>query len=285
LPVSHPNATPSKTPTAKTAAPLANIPMPPVKAPSPVVKTSVPLATTPTSAPFHPSLVPKPSSAPLKPIPQPTTSPISPTLLTRKPSAPISIVSTAALELAAVRSIIDSNPYTRGTLAALPNNASYYKDQYNNVSQTYPVRSMSWLLYQDRPLLLKNLTRAQQVPFRYALVALFYALGGSNWIDSGGWLTNGGDICQWDGVICASINQVVALELSSNHLVGTLPNELALLTSLNALGLDHNRLMGTIPGDALGSLPALEILYLQNNLFVGPVPNNLNRNGKLRKYK
>ena len=59
-----------------------------------------------------------------------------------------------------------------------------------------------------------------------------------------------------------------------NNLVGTIPSELAQLTSLEELDLGTNILTGPIPSD-LGLLPNLSILILYENTLTGPIPPEL----------
>ena len=62
-------------------------------------------------------------------------------------------------------------------------------------------------------------------------------------------------------------SQLNILSLSNNKLTGEIPHEFAELTMLHELRLDHNRLRG-FP-HWLGSLPHIEIVYLNNNLLDG----------------
>ncbi|CAN6214760.1 unnamed protein product [Urochloa humidicola] len=61
------------------------------------------------------------------------------------------------------------------------------------------------------------------------------------------------------------------LNLSSNHLEGTLPLELSKMDMILALDLSSNRLSGTIPAQ-LGSCVALEYLNLSGNALRGALP-------------
>ncbi|GFZ05617.1 STRUBBELIG-receptor family 3 [Actinidia rufa] len=66
--------------------------------------------------------------------------------------------------------------------------------------------------------------------------------------------------------------QVLIGDLSSNNLSGRLPNSLENLSSLTTFHLQNNQLSGTL--DVLQDLP-LKDLNIENNLFNGPVPENL----------
>jgi len=102
-----------------------------------------------------------------------------------------------------------------------------------------------------------------------ALVALFNATNGNQWISHSNWLIN--DPCDnsWYGVSCSN-NTVTSLNLSHNNLVGNIAIELGDLSSLDSLNLDFNQLSGTIPPQ-LGSLP-LSNLSLQSNKLNGSIP-------------
>ncbi|XP_057505662.1 protein STRUBBELIG-RECEPTOR FAMILY 3-like [Actinidia eriantha] len=65
---------------------------------------------------------------------------------------------------------------------------------------------------------------------------------------------------------------LINLDLSSNNLSGRLPTSMENLSSLTTLHLQNNKLSGTL--NALQDLP-LKDLNIENNLFNGPVPENL----------
>uniref|UniRef100_A0A5B6Z074 Protein kinase domain-containing protein n=1 Tax=Davidia involucrata TaxID=16924 RepID=A0A5B6Z074_DAVIN len=68
------------------------------------------------------------------------------------------------------------------------------------------------------------------------------------------------------------LTELVNLDLSSNNLSGQLPPSLENLSSLTTLHLQNNQLSGTL--DVLEDLP-LRDLNIENNLFSGPIPENL----------
>ncbi|HVS62314.1 MAG TPA: Calx-beta domain-containing protein [Thermoanaerobaculia bacterium] len=140
---------------------------------------------------------------------------------------------------------------------------------------------------------------AAQVPSteRAALEALYQATGGQAWIDDAGWLGAPGTECSWFGVACEEDN-VVALRLIENGLVGTIPAEIGDLSRLRNLNLIGNRLGGEIPDDfwdliqlevvvlsfnelsgslspAIGRLTALRAFYASVNRLSGPIPEEI----------
>lgn len=71
---------------------------------------------------------------------------------------------------------------------------------------------------------------------RYALATLFYTTNGTRWNRKLGWLRDY-DECDWytyaEGSSCDENHTVKDLNLSQNNLVGTIPNEFALLSNLS----------------------------------------------------
>jgi hypothetical protein len=152
-------------------------------------------------------------------------------------------------------------------------------------SNTPQAQALDWLVYQDRylsqdtaifdPLLLSRFT------VRYALLVLYYACGGTTTTTTattttttpggGGlaswWLLDPAQAtCDWSFVTCDDDDEtqngghadavVVALELH-DVLIGQLPAELALLSTLTRLDLSHNALEGTIPAAVFAGLTNL----------------------------
>lgn len=129
-----------------------------------------------------------------------------------------------------------------------------------------------------------------------ALVDLFNATNGSQWITKTNWLTSCSP-CQWYGITCGIGKRVVAINLPNNNLSGHLPTSLNIsnlaelrlgdnqlsgpipaslgkLTNLQTLDLYNNHLTGTIPAE-LGNIPYLEDLGLFNNQLSGSIPASL----------
>jgi hypothetical protein len=155
-------------------------------------------------------------------------------------------------------------------------------------SNTPQAQALDWLVYQDRylsqdtaifdPFLLSRFT------VRYALLVLYYACGGTTTTTTmtmtttttttpggGGlaswWLLDPAQAtCDWSFVTCDDDDEtkngghtdavVVALELH-DVLIGQLPAELALLSTLTRLDLSRNALEGTIPAAVFAGLTNL----------------------------
>ena len=118
-------------------------------------------------------------------------------------------------------------------------------------------------------------------PDRAALVALYEATDGPNWIDSEGWLTDA-PLGEWYGVETDASGRVVRLEIPGrwdseagssipHGLTGPIPPEVGNLSRLTKLDLHHNNLRGPIP-PALGSLANLQELDLGYNPLGGAIP-------------
>lgn len=107
------------------------------------------------------------------------------------------------------------------------------------------------------------------------LLTIYQDLSGANWTDKSGWIDGdqNGDChyCNWYGVKCNYLGQVIELNLSANNLQGKLPQELAALTYLKQLRLDNNLLNDTIP-NYWDSLDQLLILDLSFNSLTGQIP-------------
>ena len=108
---------------------------------------------------------------------------------------------------------------------------------------------------------------------RAALIALYEATDGPNWVDAENWLTDA-PLGDWYGVDADDSGRVVGLSLDRNNLEGSMPTELGSLASLTRLELWQNNLTGPIPPE-LGNLTSLEWLRLVNNELTGSIPPEL----------
>ncbi|CAL5076479.1 unnamed protein product [Urochloa decumbens] len=89
--------------------------------------------------------------------------------------------------------------------------------------------------------------------------------------------------CSWEGVSCSKRHQwrVVALDLSSQGLHGTISPTIGNLTFLRSLNLSINTLQGEIP-PSIGSLRRLRLIDLSKNMLTGVIPRNISRCISLR---
>ena len=121
-------------------------------------------------------------------------------------------------------------------------------------------------------------------PDRAALVALYNATDGPNWVDNTNWLTDA-PLGEWYGVETDTVGRVTGLDLPGewdseadqpirHGLTGPIPPELGDLSALERLHLYQNALSGPIPPE-LGNLANLERLTLFDNRLSGPIPPEL----------
>ena len=110
-------------------------------------------------------------------------------------------------------------------------------------------------------------------PDRAALVALYNATDGPNWVDNTNWLTDA-PLGEWYGVDTDGQGRVHRLDLGFNDLSGDIPPELGRLSNLERLHLAANDLSGDIPPE-LGGLSNLERLHLNINALSGEIPPEL----------
>lgn len=104
-----------------------------------------------------------------------------------------------------------------------------------------------------------------------ALVAIYDATDGPNWMRNDNWLT--GPVETWYGVRVDRRDRIELLTLSNNNLSGQLPFIEAGLEKLERLALNNNNLSGEIP--TLLNYWGLRVLHLHNNDFSGKIPPTL----------
>ena len=111
--------------------------------------------------------------------------------------------------------------------------------------------------------------RATAETDREALVALYEAAGGDNWVNSDNWLTDT-PLSEWYGVTVEG-DAVTGLDLADNGLTGQIPEGFRRLNRLDYLYLEGNNLAGEI-AQVLSELDGLRELYLADNQFTGCIP-------------
>lgn len=127
-------------------------------------------------------------------------------------------------------------------------------------------------------------TGVVQIPLSecQALETLYNSTAGPQWTDKSGWLVTTTP-CSWYGVTCQS-GHVTELDLQDNNLNGSLPSQLADLTSLERLLLLRNDLAGSIP-TSLGSFGQLQELDLSENDLTGGIPSQLGSLAQLQRLR
>jgi hypothetical protein len=91
--------------------------------------------------------------------------------------------------------------------------------------------ALNWLANNNTNL--DSYSNAKKIQ-RYALATLFFSTNGASWNDNSTWMSDE-DECLWynSGLSVCTNGSVEVLDLLSNNLVGTIPNELALLTNMS----------------------------------------------------
>jgi hypothetical protein len=126
-------------------------------------------------------------------------------------------------------------------------------------SMSAPARALDWLVYEDM-----NTENVETMRTRFALATLYFETqkpsAGDSWTNDRHWLSSD-PVCLWHGVECldehTTTGLVKSLNLSSNGLTGTLPDEIGLLEAdIRSLDVSNNAIAGTIP----------ETLFLMKNL-------------------
>ena len=110
--------------------------------------------------------------------------------------------------------------------------------------------ALEWLVYKDAVSVASPTIRT-----RFALASLYFATQnpalGKTWTSDRHWLSSS-PVCSWYGIECLEINADIgllrSLNLSSNALTGTIPDEIGLLgLDIRTLDISENNLTGTIP--------------------------------------
>ena len=125
---------------------------------------------------------------------------------------------------------------------------------------------------------------------REALIAIYEATHGGTWVASTNWCAtstcpleaptfappgtecySGTPTSGWYGVMCdADGTHVVGINLSANHLTGSLPS-IADFTALQIFMVSNNELSGTLPD--IDALPELHVFAASANHFSGSIPD------------
>lgn len=137
----------------------------------------------------------------------------------------------------------------------------------------------TWLLEED--LLVEDALYSGHLPQRYIAAELLYAVDPVLYndyeteVEQQDFLLPHKSECDWKGFTCPDDMEghvVTRINLSNANLTGSLPKELAKLSSLQELRLDNNRLLGDVPEEYYEQLDKLYWLDLSNNLLSGTIP-------------
>ncbi|EYU40963.1 hypothetical protein ABFS82_07G099400 [Erythranthe guttata] len=86
------------------------------------------------------------------------------------------------------------------------------------------------------------------------------------------------NFCTWNGITCGRKlpNRVVAINLDSQGLIGSLSSHVGNLSFLRRIDIRNNSFNGRIPQE-IGLLRRLEYLEVSNNSFLGTIPKNISQ--------
>ena len=206
--------------------------------------------------------------APAPRTPSPTPAPTIP------PDVP------ADIQFPVIMAAIGSNPYL--SISDLSNDLTYYQDSGNRASAKNELeKAMFWSIIDDP--LQPSADSPWLVP-RFALAAIYFATGGNKWKVSDKWLTIA-SACEWHGVYCDRFDETVnELDLPGNNVIGSIPPVINMLSNLLGVTFSSNELTGTVPWLALGSIPSLSYLSLNDNQLNGTISGDVRANGVLCEY-
>ncbi len=111
-----------------------------------------------------------------------------------------------------------------------------------------------------------------------ALVALYNATDGPNWINNSNWLIT--PVENWFGITITD-GRVTGIKIKFNNLLGVLPSDIGNLSMLTYLNFRGNQLSGSIPPQ-LWNLQNLWTLDLGQNNFSGSIPHLIGNLNELR---
>jgi len=134
-------------------------------------------------------------------------------------------------------------------------------------SHTPQSKALEW---SKNDMKIYNVGVKSRVAQRYVLATLYYATNGTAWKTNTNW--GDGHECEWHGVGCENGENdavsVTYLDLNSNHLVGSIPQEIGYINSLEQIHLWGNNLASSIPS-TISKLGKLHTLYLDKNYLSG----------------
>jgi hypothetical protein len=194
--------------------------VPPVSLPAPI---SAPIAFAP-SAPFS-FPVSFPVSSPVSPPPVASSAPTTNSDASAVPTSGTGTLSPTIASQPTVPGSLESSPFFP-VATAITESATI------TTAGTPQNRALETLI-QTNPEL-DPVADQFQILQKYSLNTLYYSTSGETWADGTGW-TEASSFCEWVGVSCDVTSSIVAIDLSANDLIGTLPSEVRALAALGKL--------------------------------------------------
>lgn len=105
-----------------------------------------------------------------------------------------------------------------------------------------------------------------------ALVKLYKSTHGDQWASKRDFNK---PVATWQGVVVVN-DKVVAIDLSDNNLVGTIPSQISDLVNLESLILFKNKIEGSLP-KSIGLMKSLKVLNVSFNKLTGSIPMELTK--------
>ena len=105
---------------------------------------------------------------------------------------------------------------------------------------------------------------------RKALVALYHATDGDNWINNTNWLSDK-PIDEWFGIKREKDGSLL-VDLSDNGLKGTLPAAFFQVSTISGIYFPRNQLSGSLPAE-IGECTGLRYILLSKNRLSGQLPD------------
>lgn len=203
---------------------------------------------------------------------------------------PAPVVEDPQTQLDMIRSAVEAEEVTKDLVDILPTSVSGLSSVFVSDTTVDPaLRAASWVILQD------EYNAEDQIVERFALAALYFATGGSEWTIQENWLTSTSFCDGWYGLVCCGEffqgshlrcdgkhpEHIAELRLRENNMAGEIPRTLALLKDVNTINFSWNKLTGPLEGTIFAALPELINLSVQNNQLTGPIDERLDGNGVL----
>lgn len=117
-----------------------------------------------------------------------------------------------------------------------------------------------------------------QVIVRDAIMDMYNSLGGDGWYVSTNWHNPSYSVCSYGGVYCNANNNIIAIGMIDNNVIGSIPSSLSsiqpLQSSLGFVWFSNNLISGTLPS-TFSKLNALYSLTVPNNALEGRIRSNI----------
>ena len=139
-------------------------------------------------------------------------------------------------------------------------------------------QALQWLAIRDRYYIPFG-TGGADFMHRWLIALFYFQLQGDSWRSKSNWTSNT-DECDWEGITCGDVFQngtlrVTGINIINNNLQGEIPSEIVYLIYLEEFRLGRNHLIGTIPSEIAGmkNLKFLELKF--NEGLISTIPSEI----------